>query len=185
MYPYYYLVTSRSIIQEAYSILLLVLVVEVEILIQTGIGILHPNWLLQFSFSLFNQFYSLLLKWSTLNSIDHTKETLSIPIMIIITSIILNSWNLMLAQTIHSSLKQQVSMLPCSWLFFLGVAFPIFYPIAMLAITIQYVVERFTLALFYRLPPKFSLDLTLLNLNILSYAPLSCLILSFWLFGNH
>lgn len=69
--------------------------------------------------------------------------------------------------------------------FFLGVAFPIFYPIAMIAITIQYLVERFTLALFYRLPPKFSLDLTLLNLNILSYAPLSCLILSFWLFGNH
>lgn len=68
---------------------------------------------------------------------------------------------------------------------FLGAAFPIFYPIALLAIMVQYFVERFTLARFYRLPPKFSLDLTLLNLNILSYAPLCCLVLSFWLFGNH
>lgn len=68
---------------------------------------------------------------------------------------------------------------------FLGTAFPVFYPIALLALAIQYIVERCTLARFYRLPPKFSLDLTLLNLNILSYAPIFCLILSFWLFGNH
>ena len=67
----------------------------------------------------------------------------------------------------------------------LGTAFPIFYPIAVCAIIIQYVVERFTLAKFYRLPPKFSLDLSLLNLNILSYAPVMSLLLSFWLFGNH
>lgn len=67
----------------------------------------------------------------------------------------------------------------------LGPAFPIFYPIALGAILIQYVVERFTLAKFYRLPPKFSLDLTYSNLNILSYAPLFSLVLSFWLFGNH
>lgn len=45
--------------------------------------------------------------------------------------------------------------------------------------------ERFTLARFYRLPPKFSLDLTYSNLNVLSYAPLFSLILGFWLFGNH
>lgn len=68
---------------------------------------------------------------------------------------------------------------------FLGTAFPIFYPIALSAILIHYIVERFTLARFYRLPPKFSLDLTLLNLKILSYAPIFSLLLSFWLFGNH
>lgn len=68
---------------------------------------------------------------------------------------------------------------------FLGTAFPIFYPIALGAILIHYIVERFTLARFYRLPPKFSLDLTLLNLNILSHAPIFSLLLSFWLFGNH
>ena len=43
----------------------------------------------------------------------------------------------------------------------LGMAFPIFYPIALFAIIVQYIVERYTLAMFYRLPPKFSLDLTL------------------------
>ena len=42
----------------------------------------------------------------------------------------------------------------------LGMAFPIFYPIALFAITVQYIVERYTLAMFYRLPPKFSLDFT-------------------------
>ena len=68
---------------------------------------------------------------------------------------------------------------------FLGPAFPVFYPIALIAIMIQYFVERFTLAKFYRLPPKFSLDLTYSNLNILSYAPIFSLILAFWLFGNH
>lgn len=68
---------------------------------------------------------------------------------------------------------------------FLGAAFPIFYPIATLAILIQYTIERYTLARFYRLPPKFSLDLTLLNLNILSYAPAFGLLLCFWLYGNH
>jgi hypothetical protein len=67
----------------------------------------------------------------------------------------------------------------------LGAVFPIFYSIAVIAILIQYIVERLTLALFYRLPPKFSLDLTLLNLKILSYGPIFGLLLSFWLFGNH
>lgn len=45
----------------------------------------------------------------------------------------------------------------------LGVAFPYFYLIAILAITVQYLVERYTLAMFYRLPPKFSLNLTQAN----------------------
>jgi hypothetical protein len=68
---------------------------------------------------------------------------------------------------------------------FLGAAFPMFYAIALVAIIVQYTVERYTLARFYRLPPKFSLDLTLQNINLLSYAPLFNLLICFWFFGNH
>lgn len=66
-----------------------------------------------------------------------------------------------------------------------GTAFPIFYVIALFAIAVQYTVERYTLAVFYRLPPKFSLDLTERNNSVLSYAPLFGVALSFWMFGNH
>jgi len=68
---------------------------------------------------------------------------------------------------------------------FLGAAFPVFYAIALIAIIVQYTIERYTLARFYRLPPKFSLDLTLQNINLLSYAPLFNLLICFWFFGNH
>jgi len=68
---------------------------------------------------------------------------------------------------------------------FLGAAFPMFYAIALVAIIVQYTIERYTLARFYRLPPKFSLDLTLQNINLLSYAPLFNLLICFWFFGNH
>lgn len=67
----------------------------------------------------------------------------------------------------------------------LGIAFPIFYGISMFAIIIQYVVERYTLAIFYRLPPKFTLDITEYNARILSYAPMFSMAICFWLFGNH
>lgn len=67
----------------------------------------------------------------------------------------------------------------------LGTAFPILYPIALFAITIQYIVERYTLALFYRLPPKFSLELTERNTFILAFGPLCGMAISFWLFGSY
>jgi len=67
----------------------------------------------------------------------------------------------------------------------LGVAFPLFYTIALFAIIIQYFVERYTLAVFYRLPPKFSLDMTENNSRMLSYAPLLTMAICFWIFGNH
>ena len=54
----------------------------------------------------------------------------------------------------------------------LGLAFPILFPIALFAVVIQYIVERYTLAIVYRLPPKFSLDLTTWNIHILMNAPL-------------
>jgi len=44
--------------------------------------------------------------------------------------------------------------------------------------------ERYTLAMFYRLPPKFSLDLTEQNGRILSFGPLFGTMLGFWMLGN-
>ena len=66
----------------------------------------------------------------------------------------------------------------------LGTAFPIFYIIALFAIIIQYIVERYTLAVFYRLPPKFSLDITEKNNLILAFGPVFGFALSFWMLGN-
>lgn len=66
----------------------------------------------------------------------------------------------------------------------LGTAFPIFYTISLFAIIIQYIVERYTLAVFYRLPPKFSLDITEMNNLILAFGPLFGFGMSFWMLGN-
>lgn len=65
-----------------------------------------------------------------------------------------------------------------------GVAFPLFYPICLFAVIIQYITERYTLAVWYRLPPKFSLDLTILNSKILIVSPIIASAISFWIFGN-
>lgn len=65
-----------------------------------------------------------------------------------------------------------------------GAAFPILYLVALFALIIQYVTERFTLAMLYRLPPKFTIDFTILNLVILSFAPIVSQALNFWMFGN-
>ena len=65
-----------------------------------------------------------------------------------------------------------------------GVTFPFFYIIALGAIVIQYMVERYTLACFYRLPPKFSLSTTQTNISILTYAALTSGLVAFWLYGN-
>lgn len=66
----------------------------------------------------------------------------------------------------------------------LGAAFPVLYAVGLFGIMIQYIVERYTLAVFYRLPPKFSLELTDRNIIILSFAPLVGLAIDFWLLGN-
>mmetsp|Transcript_12409 Transcript_12409/g.20845 ORF Transcript_12409/g.20845 Transcript_12409/m.20845 type:complete len:335 (-) Transcript_12409:40-1044(-) len=66
----------------------------------------------------------------------------------------------------------------------MGLAFPLLFLIALLAIAVQYIVERYTLARVYRLPPKFSLSITETNNQILQYAPLVASALGFWLMGN-
>ncbi len=48
-----------------------------------------------------------------------------------------------------------------------GFAFPILYIIAVLALIVQYIIERCTLIYYYRIPNKMSNKLNLLNLSIL------------------
>jgi hypothetical protein len=65
-----------------------------------------------------------------------------------------------------------------------GFAFPLFYPICLFGVMIQYITERYTLAIWYRLPPKFSLDLTQLNVSVLIASPILAAAVGFWIFGN-
>lgn len=66
----------------------------------------------------------------------------------------------------------------------LGTAFPYFYGIALFAIVVQYIVERYSLAVFYKLPTKFSLDITHSNLFGLTACVLINICLTFWMMGN-
>ena len=65
-----------------------------------------------------------------------------------------------------------------------GMAFPMFYMICLFGVVIQYITERYTLAVWYRLPPKFSLDLTELNVYLLIICPIWAAGICFWIIGN-
>jgi len=58
------------------------------------------------------------------------------------------------------------------------------YYVAIFALLLQYITERYTLAMFYRLPTKFAIQLPLVNLAILSFAPIVLMLTNFWMFGN-
>lgn len=66
----------------------------------------------------------------------------------------------------------------------LGTAFPFFYAIALFAIVVQYIVERYSLVVFYKLPNKFNLNITHSNLNSLAASVLFNAVISFWMMGN-
>ena len=65
-----------------------------------------------------------------------------------------------------------------------GPALPVLYIISLVSIGSQYFIERLSLAYFYRLPPKYSDKLTLLNLKIMSFAPILSLAFTFWIYNN-
>ena len=65
-----------------------------------------------------------------------------------------------------------------------GPALPILYVISLITIGSAYFVDRLALTYFYRLPPKYSEKLTLLNLKIMSFAPIISLFYTFWLYNN-
>tara|TARA_B110000285_G_C15086396_1_gene596447 strand:+ start:917 stop:1114 length:198 start_codon:yes stop_codon:yes gene_type:complete len=61
---------------------------------------------------------------------------------------------------------------------------PILFPIALIGIINMYIVERITLAWFYRQPPSFDGKLNDAAIKILSLAPVSMFILGYWALGN-
>ena len=61
---------------------------------------------------------------------------------------------------------------------------PILFPIALVGIINMYIVERITLAWFYRQPPSFDGKLNDAAIRILSFAPLGMFILGYWALGN-
>lgn len=65
-----------------------------------------------------------------------------------------------------------------------GSAMPMLYIICLFSIGIQYFIERLSLTYFYRLPPKFNDRCTMLNIKLMSCAPLLSLFLTFWLYTN-
>ena len=79
----------------------------------------------------------------------------------------------------YSSILNQV------WVsFFYGMFLPILFPIALIGIINMYIVERITLAWFYRQPPSFDGKLNDAAIKILSMAPVSMFILGYWALGN-
>ena len=67
---------------------------------------------------------------------------------------------------------------------FFGLALPIVFPIATLAILNQYVFDKLSLAYFYRIPPKFDDKLIQTAVRMLMYAPILGLAFSYWILGN-
>ena len=61
---------------------------------------------------------------------------------------------------------------------------PLLYFIAALALVVSYLVDRFTLAYFYRLPPKFNAKLVMNLSYTISFIPIFTLIFVFWLYTN-
>ena len=66
----------------------------------------------------------------------------------------------------------------------LGTAFPVLYVISLVAICVQYVVDRYSLATFYRLPHKQSLDLTKSNVYAICVGPLILCAVGLIMVGN-
>lgn len=62
----------------------------------------------------------------------------------------------------------------------MGQAFPLFYCVALLSIAMQYVFERISLAMFYRVPVRQGVEITLSNIRLLNMAPLLGLAVSLW-----
>jgi len=65
-----------------------------------------------------------------------------------------------------------------------GGALPLLYFIALLALSVQYFVDRLSLTYFYRIPPKFSDKLTKMTIKLMSFVPVLMLACTFWLHTN-
>jgi len=65
-----------------------------------------------------------------------------------------------------------------------GIAFPILFPIALLGLVINYVLETLLLAYYYKQPPLFDNSMNERVLYYLEYAPVVMMAFGYWYLGN-
>ena len=68
--------------------------------------------------------------------------------------------------------------------FMYGLMLPIMWPIALVGIFNMFVVERLTLAYYFRQPPMYDASLNQRAIDLLQRAPFAMFFLSYWAFGN-
>jgi len=68
--------------------------------------------------------------------------------------------------------------------FMYGLMIPIFWIIALVGIFNMFLVERLTLAYYFRQPPMFDASLNQRAIDLLQRAPFAMFILAYWSFGN-
>jgi hypothetical protein len=68
--------------------------------------------------------------------------------------------------------------------FMFGAGIPILFPIGLVALLIEYWVERFAMAYYYRMPPNFDDDLNYIMISNLLWAPLIYAGIGFWMYTN-
>ena len=67
---------------------------------------------------------------------------------------------------------------------FYGLAIPVVFPITLLAILNQYLMDKMTLMYFYRAPPHYSKELSERAYEILKKAAVVGLLFQIWVVGN-
>lgn len=68
--------------------------------------------------------------------------------------------------------------------FMYGLAIPLLFPIALLALLIMYISEKLQLTYFYRKPPMYDEKLNASSLTVLMYAPVAMMVFGYWILGN-
>ena len=80
--------------------------------------------------------------------------------------------------------KAAITKLSIALIILMGCCMPAFFLLGILALSIQYIMDRLTLCYFYRLPPMYSEFLTLQTLDFMKYLPPISLTMLFWQFTN-
>ena len=65
-----------------------------------------------------------------------------------------------------------------------GPGIPIMFPIGLLCLSINYLVDRYSIAKFYRQPPRFRNVLIAGTLSDLMFSPIVYSAFGFWMYGN-
>ena len=65
-----------------------------------------------------------------------------------------------------------------------GPGIPILFPIGLVALSVLYLVERYSVAKYYRMPPNFSDMLNRSCLDAVMWGPFFYACLGFWMYSN-